>query len=1146
MTNSRTVLTCLVLTLPLVAETLPRLHSKIDDAQIFVLNGNTRPVIAQGLAEDEGAVPGSQMMPRLSIHFRPTAAQQADLEQLLAAQQDPSSAEYHKFLTPEEYAARFGMNTTDIAKVSAWLESSGFSNVQVARSQMWISFSGTAQQVQASFHVAIHNYSRNGETHFANTGDPQLPKALTGMVESIRGLDSFRQKPHSRRPQPRFTSSISGSTFLAPDDWQTIYDVKPLYGEGLDGSPINGQSYSIVVVGQSDVALSDIDAFRAASGLPAKDPTVIIPPGDTDPGFVSEDESESDLDLEWAGGIAKNANILFVTASATVDNGVEDSITYAIDNNVAPILSTSYGLCEADTGAASIATQNSLFAQANAQGMTIVAAAGDAGSADCDSGLNETAARHGLAVDFPASSPYVTGVGGTTLTASGAGPYFSSTNDGANGSALSYIPEKVWNDGFLAAGGGGASTQIAKPSWQAGVGVPNDGVRDVPDVAFAASPDTDGLLICGSGSCVNGFRMSNNNLDVIGGTSAGAPTLSGVLALLVQKTGTRLGNLNPRIYALAASLPSAFHDITAGNNFQACRTGSLNCPSSLQMGYSAGVGYDQASGWGSLDAFNFVSAFVSATQTISFPTIATQTAGTTLTLSASASSGLPVAFSSSTTNVCTVSGTTASFMAAGSCTITASQSGNGTYPAAALVSQTFTVLSAQTITFSPIASQIVGTSLTLNASASSGLAVSFNSSTTGVCTVSGDTATLIAAGGCTITASQAGNGTTYGPAQPVSQSFAVSITAPTALQFVPVTPCRVVDTRLANGPFGAPELAAGSTRNFNIPSSNCGIPSNAAAYSLNVTVVPDANLSYLSIWPSGQAQPVVSTLNSDGRIKANAAIVPAGTNGGVAVYVSDASQVILDISGYFVANNSSALAFYPLTPCRVVDTRLANGPLAGPYLNGGVARTFPIQSSSCNVPSTAQAYSLNFTAVPHSRLSFLTTWPAGQAQPNVSTLNSPGVVAANAALVPAGSSGAISVYVSEDSDVVIDTNGYFAPPATGGLSLYTVTPCRVLDTRTGSGAFNGTINVTVSPSSCAYAPTAQAFVLNATVVPPGPLSYLTLWQTGQTQPYVSTLNAPDGAITSNLAIVPSNGGSVSAFATDVTQLVLDLSAYFAP
>ena len=310
--------------------------------------------------------------------------------------------------------------------------------------------------------------------------------------------------------------------------------------------------------------------------------------------------------------------------------------------------------------------------------------------------------------------------------------------------------------------------------------------------------------------------------------------------------------------------------------------------------------------------------------------------------------------------------------------------------------------------------------------------------------------------------------------------------------------------------------------------------------------MPDANLSYLSIWPSGQAQPVVSTLNSDGRIKANAAIVPAGTNGGVAVYVSDASQVILDISGYFVANNSSALAFYPLTPCRVVDTRLANGPLAGPYLNGGVARTFPIQSSSCNVPSTAQAYSLNFTAVPHSRLSFLTTWPAGQAQPNVSTLNSPGVVAANAALVPAGSSGAISVYVSEDSDVVIDTNGYFAPPATGGLSLYTVTPCRVLDTRTGSGAFNGTINVTVSPSSCAYAPTAQAFVLNATVVPPGPLSYLTLWQTGQTQPYVSTLNAPDGAITSNLAIVPSNGGSVSAFATDVTQLVLDLSAYFAP
>jgi hypothetical protein len=363
-----------------------------------------------------------------------------------------------------------------------------------------------------------------------------------------------------------------------------------------------------------------------------------------------------------------------------------------------------------------------------------------------------------------------------------------------------------------------------------------------------------------------------------------------------------------------------------------------------------------------------------------------------------------------------------------------------------------------------------------------------------------------------------------------------------------VAPCRIADTRSPNGPFGGPELAAGESRDFLIPNSPCEIPPNAAAYSLNVTAVPNPNasLGFLSIWPSGQPQPVVSTLNSDGRVKANAAIVPAGTNGGVAVYVSDASHVILDINGYFVSGDSSALDFYPVIPCRIADTRSPNGPLGGPLVSAGVTRTFPIQSSSCGIPAAAQAYSLNFTALPSTWLGFLSTWPAGQPQPVVSTLNSPGTITANAAIVPAGTNGAINVYTSNDSNVIIDVNGYFAPPATGGLSLYNVTPCRVLDTRESYGLFNGTINVSVSPSSCASAPTAQAFVLNATVVPPSGLSYITLWPAGSTQPVVSTLNAIDGAITSNMAIVPANNGSVSVFSTDPTQLILDLSAYFAP
>jgi hypothetical protein len=371
---------------------------------------------------------------------------------------------------------------------------------------------------------------------------------------------------------------------------------------------------------------------------------------------------------------------------------------------------------------------------------------------------------------------------------------------------------------------------------------------------------------------------------------------------------------------------------------------------------------------------------------------------------------------------------------------------------------------------------------------------------------------------------------------------------PTGLQFIPVTPCRVADTRNATGSFGGPELAAGTSREFDIPQSACSIPSSAVAYSLNVTAVPSGPLGYLTLWPSGQTQPTVSTLNSDGRVKANAAITPAGTNGGVSVFVTNASHVILDIDGYFVpAGTASALAFYPVTPCRVVDTRNANGSLGGPSLAGGSSRDFPVQSSNCALPSDAKAYSLNVTAIPKGPLGYLTMWPSGQTQPLVSTLNSPtGAVAANGAIVPAGSNGDVSVFVSNPSDVVLDVNGYFAAPSANGLSLYTTTPCRVLDTRNSAGAFNGVLGVAVENSSCAPSSTAQAYVLNATVVPSSSLGYLTLWPAGETQPVVSTLNAVDGAVTSNMAIVPTVNGSIDAFSSNPTQLILDLSSYFAP
>ena len=376
--------------------------------------------------------------------------------------------------------------------------------------------------------------------------------------------------------------------------------------------------------------------------------------------------------------------------------------------------------------------------------------------------------------------------------------------------------------------------------------------------------------------------------------------------------------------------------------------------------------------------------------------------------------------------------------------------------------------------------------------------------------------------------------------------------SPLPWQFVPLTPCRVVDTRNPNGEFGGPPLQGGTYRNFPLPQGACNIPATAAAYSLNVTVVPPpgGTLGYLTIWPTGKSQPLISTMNSpDGRTKANAAIVPGGAGGSVSVYVTDTTNLVLDIDGYFVPVGSSTLAFYALPPCRVIDTRGSDGPLGGPYLNGEQERDFPVLESSC-IPSgpDIKAYSMNFTVVPvHSTLGYLTVWPTGETMPVVSTLNNPtGTVVANAAIVPAGTGGKISAYPSNNTQLIVDINGYFAAPGQGGLSLYPVVPCRVLDTRQNNGQpFMGQKVVNVVGSPCAPSSSAQAYVFNATVVPPGPMPYLTLWPNGQQQPVVSTLNAYDGFITSNMAIVPTTNGSIDAYAAGLTQLILDISGYFA-
>lgn len=367
-------------------------------------------------------------------------------------------------------------------------------------------------------------------------------------------------------------------------------------------------------------------------------------------------------------------------------------------------------------------------------------------------------------------------------------------------------------------------------------------------------------------------------------------------------------------------------------------------------------------------------------------------------------------------------------------------------------------------------------------------------------------------------------------------------------RFVPVTPCRVVDTRLTG-----PAIGGGSARRFPLISGGCNLPFEATAFSLNVTVVPHEPLGYMTIWPSGGTRPFVSTLNStDGRIKANAAIVPSSPGGAVDVFASNTTDVVLDVNGYFLpVVGGENYSFYPVTPCRVADTRLGAGSIGGPALNAGESRTFSLTSPFCNIPATAKAYSVNFTVVPSGPLGYLTAWPSGSPRPFVSTLNAPtGAITANAAIVPAGANAAVDVFATNATDLILDVNGYFAPPSgTQAMSFYSLQPCRVTDTRLQGGALNGgqQREFAIRSGGCGAPASAAAYSLNATVVPRGSLSFLTLWPFGQFLPRASTLNAFDGAITSNAAIVPAGAnGSIFAYATATTDLILDMNGYFAP
>ena len=565
----------------------------IDETRVVTLLDNVHPLARPEF--DRGLAAPDTRLDRMMLLLKPSASRQKALDVLVEAQHDPRSPAFHRWLTPAAYAARFGATAADLARIEDWLRAHGFTIDEIPAGNRLILFSGTAARVSEAFHTEIHRYRIYGVDHLANSQDPQIPQALAATIEGIVSLHDFRRASDLRARRPlaaRPQWDLYGAHYLFPADFAAIYDLNPLYSAGTTGS-----GASIAIVGRSNINLSDVTAFRATAELAANNPTVTL--DGADPGLVEGDQDEATLDVEWSGAVAPAASVTLVpTASTAVTDGVDLSAQYIVNHALASVVSLSYGSCEQQMGATELAFYDSLWQQAASQGITALVASGDAGAAGCNLGSDSTGSV--AAVNGLCSSPYSTCVGGTEFN-EGSNPaqYWSQTNSPAQGSALGYIPEQVWNEsgadgGFgLWASGGGISQVYPQPAWQqqvSGAGAAN-GLRAVPDVALTAASH-DGYVM-----------VENGTTWIVSGTSAAAPSFAAVMDLVVQSMGGgKQGNANATLYPLAASGNPVFH---------ATQSGANSVPG--VAGFHAGAAtYNLATGLGSVDAALLVSGWSAA------------------------------------------------------------------------------------------------------------------------------------------------------------------------------------------------------------------------------------------------------------------------------------------------------------------------------------------------------------------------------------------------------------------------------------------------------------------------------------------------------------------------------------------------------
>jgi large repetitive protein len=684
----------------------PAITKTVDPGATVVLQGSKHQLVQPRF--DVGAVDPGLKMNRVIVALAAPQSVEDELQAFLSRQQDKTSADYHHWLTPDEFGQKFGPALQDIATVKGWLEQQGLQVTSIAKSGLWMEVSGTSGQIEHAFQTQMRQFQVNGEAHIANATDISIPAAVALVVRGVVSLHNFFKKPLASKPvmvkangngtysaiSPSATNT-AGLHALSPGDYAKIYNMNPIFSGGVDGSGVK-----IGLVARSDVNQNDYLGFRNAMNLPiaSVETTLTQLP---DPGFDSNsgDSVEATLDAEWAGALATGAVVdLIVSASTVTTDGVDLSSAYAVDNNLVDILSVSFGECEADLGPAENVFYNSIWQQAAAQGMSVFVSTGDSGAAGCDNPNLSGPATGGSGVNGVASTPFNTAVGGTQF-ADGNSPsaFWSATNSTGLISANGYIPEAVWNESCnpntlgspcagksfsIFAGSGGQSGIYPKPVWQTGFPAA-DSSRDIPDVSLTAAIH-DGYLICFNDSCAFG------NLSIIGGTSASSPSFAGIMALVDQTLGGRQGLANYTLYRLAKG-PSASCSSSARTNpltpapagciFNDVTTGNNSVPG--QAGFNAAAGYDLATGLGSVNVANLINNW----KVLSAGAVTTTTLSSALGSTISVAHGTPVPLTINVTNPSTPapSGAVALFSSANgtaavdSVALTASSSTTGTF-----------------------------------------------------------------------------------------------------------------------------------------------------------------------------------------------------------------------------------------------------------------------------------------------------------------------------------------------------------------------------------------------------------------------------------------------------------------------------------